>query len=538
MSFDPDLMPFFPALQHWLLVAGSLAGAAVVVSLLSMLVIHGQTGLVMFAEETQGFLSDIFSVSIRRVAALAKLTFMEAYRRKALLVFVVFALLFMFAGWFMKGNTEEIKSEQVKLYISFVLRAITWLTLPLMFILSSFGIPEEIRLRSLHTVVTKPARRLEVVLGRMFGFIFLGTLVLGVMSVVGWIWIVRQIPANAQSMLVCRVPIRGDLTFKDRNGQDVERGINVGDINEFRSYIEGNTKARAIWTFKGIDESALDSDGNLHIENQFMAFRSYKGDMKRSLLFDYQFRNKEKNLTYSTQAWPINENRGVTKAIPRKLEVPSEGKTYDLIKDFAPDGKLIVEVSCIDREQYLGMARIDLFVRLPDRNFAVGYFKAVAGIEMIMVLVVMMGVSASTFLKGPIATALTFILFILSGQDTHAFMDKLIRGRSAKDGWEGGGFFESIYRLLTHLNPSTELPDNFAFKVMQFFDSGLTYFLWLCKQVIPRLQYFNMQEYVANGFDVPWDQSLMPCLLITGAYVLPCILLGFFALRIRELESK
>ena len=49
MSFDPDLMPFFPALQHWLLVAGSLAGAAVVVSLLSMLVIHGQTGLVMFA---------------------------------------------------------------------------------------------------------------------------------------------------------------------------------------------------------------------------------------------------------------------------------------------------------------------------------------------------------------------------------------------------------------------------------------------------------------------------------------------------------
>eukprot|EP00456_Euglypha_rotunda_P069871 TRINITY_DN616_c1_g1_i5.p2 TRINITY_DN616_c1_g1~~TRINITY_DN616_c1_g1_i5.p2 ORF type:complete len:540 (-),score=157.95 TRINITY_DN616_c1_g1_i5:4397-6016(-) len=539
MSFDPDLMPFFPALLHWLLVVGSLSGATILVSLLSMLSIHGSKGLSLFGDEVLGFGSDICSISIRRVAALAKLTFMEAYRRKALLVFVVFALLFMFAGWFMGNDGGQITKPQVKLYISFVLRAITWLTLPLMFILSSFGIPEEIRLRSLHTVVTKPARRLEVVLGRVLGFTFLGSLVLLVMSVVGWMWIVRQIPSEAKSMLICRVPIRGTLSFLDRNGAPVDKGINVGDINEFRSYIEGATKARAIWTFTGIDENSLDSDGNLHIENQFMAFRSYKGDMKRQLLFDYQFRNPEKNITYTTQAWPIEEKRGVTKMIPRKLEVPSEGKSYDLIKDFVTsDGKFIVEVSCIDREQYLGMARIDLFIRLPDQNFAVGFFKAVLGIEMIMILVVLIGVSASTFLKGPIATALTFILFVLSGEDTHKFMDQLIRGRGDKDGWQGGGFFESIYRIITHMNPTTDLPENIAFKFMQFVDSGLTFFLWNCKQVIPHLKYFNMQEYVANGFDVPFDQSLGPCLLITVGYVIPCVLLGFFALRIRELESK
>ncbi len=539
MSFDPDLMPLVPALRHWLIVIGGLSAAAILVSLLSMLVIHGGKCLQLFADEVQGFLTDLVSISIRRVFALAKLTFMEAYRRKALLVFVVFALLFMFAGWFMGNDGEEITKPTVKLYISFVLRAITWLTLPLMFILSSFGIPEEIRLRSLHTVVTKPARRLEIVLGRVLGFTALGSLVLVVMSVVGWIWIVRQIPADARSMLICRVPVRGNLSFKDRNGQDVEKGINVGDINEFRSYIEGATKARAIWTFSGIGENSLDSEGNLHIENQFMAFRSYKGDMNRQLLFDYQFRNPEKNITYTTQAWPIVEKRGVTKAIPRKLEVPSEGKTYDLIKDFVTsDGNLIVEVSCIDREQYLGMARIDLFIRLPDQNFAVGFFKAVFGIEMIMILVVLMGVCASTFLKGPIATALTFILFILSGEDTHKFMDQLIGGKSIKDGWQGGGFFESIYRIVTHMNPTTDLPANYAFTIMQGVDWVLTFFLWTCKQVIPHLKYFNMQEYVANGFDVPFDQSLGPCLLITLAYVLPCVLLGFFALRIRELESK
>ena len=36
-----------------------------------------------------------------RGRALTVLTFKEAVRRKALLVFVVFAILFMFAGWFM-----------------------------------------------------------------------------------------------------------------------------------------------------------------------------------------------------------------------------------------------------------------------------------------------------------------------------------------------------------------------------------------------------------------------------------------------------
>jgi hypothetical protein len=88
------------------------------------------------------------------------------------------------------------------------------------------------------------------------------------------------------------------------------------------------------------------------------------------------------------------------------------------------------------------------------------------------------------------------------------------------------------------MNPTTDLPANYAFTIMQGVDWVLTFFLWTCKQVIPHLKYFNMQEYVANGFDVPFDQSLGPCLLITLAYVLPCVLLGFFALRIRELESK
>ena len=184
------------------------------------------------------------------------------------------------------------------------------------------------------------------------------------------------------------------------------------------------------------------------------------------------------------------------------------------------------------------MARPDLFIRMPTRGFASGFFKAALGIEIMLILVVVLAVTASTFLKGPIASMLTFVLLILGGKDAQEFMDQLVLGRGSKEGFQGGGFFESIYRIYSHMNPTTDLPLGFAFDAMKFVDGGLTSFLWLCKQVIPRLEYFNMSSYVANGFDVPWDSSLLPCLLITLGYLPPCVLLGYFALRIRELESK
>ena len=86
------------------------------------------------------------------------LTFTEAVRRKALLVFVVFAALFMFAGWFLTGATAR-PDMQVKVYVSFVLTAIGWLLLPVALLLACWVLPEDIKARSLHTVVTKPARR-------------------------------------------------------------------------------------------------------------------------------------------------------------------------------------------------------------------------------------------------------------------------------------------------------------------------------------------------------------------------------------------
>ena len=533
MYFDPtdNAVVLLRALRDWVFVAGGLTFIVLFVSILNLLITRGASGLGVFATEIVGIVGDILSLSPRRIWALTRLTFLEAFRRKAWAVFVVFGLLFMFAGWFM-GSSREIKPDQIKVYISFVLTSISWLTLPVVLILCCFGIPEDIRLRSIHTVVTKPARRLEIVLGRMIGISMIGCLILMVTSVVGYIWIVRQTPAASQALLTCRVPIRGKLDFVDRNGEQHAEGINVGDIWAFRSYIEGASKARARWTFPDVNQSMLHEDGNLHLENSFSAFRSYKGDMTRQLYYDVRIFNVDTGLSYTADPQSVNENRKKLDLIPRKITI--DNVDHDLLKDFvSQDNALHLEVSCIDRDQYIGMARPDLYIRMPDHSFFVGYFKAVFGIALTIILVSMMGVAASTIVKGPIATVLTFVFYVLSGKQTHDFMDQLSQGKV-----QGGGPLESIYRLITHLGPTVDLPANPAFKVIQYIDAAPTNFLWLCKQIIPRLQSFNMTDFVANGFDVPFAESILPSLLVTSAFVIPCVMLGYFALRIRELESK
>jgi hypothetical protein len=47
-----------------------------------------------------------------------------------------------------------------------------------------------------------------------------------------------------------------------------------------------------------------------------------------------------------------------------------------------------------------------------------------------------------------------------------------------------------------------------------------------------------MSPYVAKGFDVDFRAAIVPSLAVALAYFIPCVLLGYFALKLRELESK
>ena len=45
-------------------------------------------------------------------------------------------------------------------------------------------------------------------------------------------------------------------------------------------------------------------------------------------------------------------------------------------------------------------------------------------------------------------------------------------------------------------------------------------------------------EFLPSGFDVSWSKALLPSVAVTVGYLIPCLLIGYFCLKLRELEQK
>jgi len=192
MVIETEQTPFVDWIAEapldWLTVVGSLAAAFLFVGYLVAALRHGPIEAVRVTGSTLGgWLADVVLTSPRRVWALAWLSIRDALRRRIVVVFALFILVLMFAGCFLDPGTDQ----PARLYLSFVLTATSYLLLLLVLFLSVFSIPGDLQNKTLHTVVTKPVRPSEIVLGRMLGFISVGTVLLVVMGVISYFFVVR-----------------------------------------------------------------------------------------------------------------------------------------------------------------------------------------------------------------------------------------------------------------------------------------------------------------------------------------------------------
>jgi hypothetical protein len=241
---DFDIRPFnlSNAATSWMVLVGILTLISVGLSFVLSLARNGGSGVAIFTSGLASYLGDLFSISPGRIYALTKLTLLEAIRRKALLVFVVFAILLMFAGWFLT-DTNSRPELQVSIHVTFLLTAIAWLILPAVIFLSCWAFRKTFGFAHCTRSSQSPLGGLEIVIGRMAGMGIVACLVLVVMGVIGAVWIYRKLPENSRSQLTCRVPVFGQLYFFDGDGQPAATGINVGDTWMYRSHIAGNSES-------------------------------------------------------------------------------------------------------------------------------------------------------------------------------------------------------------------------------------------------------------------------------------------------------
>jgi hypothetical protein len=338
-------------------------------------------------------------------------------------------------------------------------------------------------------------------------------------------------------MLEARRPQRGKLRFLDREGRPSARGINVGSEWTYRQYIEGGTLAAAIWQFDGVSER--DHPEGLPLEMTVRVFRTHKGQIERGIKGSIRVRNPVSGLQSDPFYFTAREFTIDSLVIPRKLATTStDGGTrqVDLFGDIVADGSVEVILQCLEPAQYYGVAQADFYLRAGAGTFALNYAKSCLGILFSMLLVTAMGVMFSTFLSGPLALFATLAL-ILVGQ-FRVFIQRLFESQVTGDSKiaPGGGPIESFYRIVTQTSITVDLESTPAVQIMKTADTFLLAPMRLLAGLFPSLGSLGTSDFVAGGFDIPFDLIAEHGVETLG-YLLAFFIAGAFFLRAREVAS-
>jgi hypothetical protein len=564
-------------------------------------------------------ISELGRTSWRRVWALARHAFKESVRRRVFAALVVFFIVLMFGGWFLETGYRD----PGKLFFSFALTTTTYLVLFIALILSAFSLPQDFKSKTIFTLVTKPVRAGDIVLGRILGLALVGTVILLVMAAANAVFVWRMLDHSHQvdtasvedildskgqvigrkgrtlaaqghrheidldttgqgtavyanghehalsavdrggqtdysvsgplDIMKARVPYYGQLEF-EKNGVPVPRGVSVGDEWTYRSFIEGGTSDTAVWTFHNIDSSKLrtSSEGTqvLPIELIVRVFRTYKGVIGQGIQGSMRLRNPDTGVESFLWTFTAKDAGGGIASAEDKQRDPDsdlpslntfswptklddrEDKPIDLLKDLVTkDGRLQVQVQCLDSQQYFGFAQPDGFVRLRDGSPLWNYCKAQVSIWVQMLLVIAIAVAASTLVNGPVS-----MLFATAFIALGFFRDEFVGVALGTEA--GGGPLEALVRLVTQRNLTTGLESgsSTAVDLMKAVDSVLQFIMLCVTYVLPDFSGYSSVRYVAEGFDIPLNKVCQD-LTFGLAYVAGVFIFGYFFLRTREVAK-
>src|SRR5262245_45835287 len=225
-----------------------------------------------------------------RIWAMARLSLKEAVRSRVVLIFGAMALIFLFADWFVPYKQED----QVRNYVRVLYWSMTPLFLMTASLLGSFGIPTDVKSQAIHTIVTKPVEKFEIVLGRFLGYAVLITVGLATVTGVSMVYMFRGVTEEAATeSFKARVPVYGNLMYY---GTKDPRGDNVGRPFDVRGYITGpdprqpnQPRQYGVWTFDTLPASVGAGGAPVRVEFGFDIFRLTKGIENQGVLCTFLF---------------------------------------------------------------------------------------------------------------------------------------------------------------------------------------------------------------------------------------------------------
>ncbi len=459
-------------------------------------------------------------LGIRRVWAIARLAIQESIRRRVLYVLLLFLLPFLFAGWYLPKAEEG----QLLYLVGFTTTTIGWLLLPMVLFVVAMSIPNDLKTRTIQTVVTKPIRRIELIVGRVLGFMIVFTGVIMVMGGVSLAYIYYQVSDEVlRDQWTARVPVYAKIESPDaspfyfvKQGVAGLTGTNVGREWNYRSHIEGDTSDEARWFFT-FDPKIFEGVERTKVGMTFDIFKTTKGNPTREedessgVWASLDFIDLTKPENKYDDAFRINNNRLTEIDIPTSV---------------LSSGQLVVRAQCLTRNQFLGMAKYDLYLQAKEQSFEWNFTKGLITLWLKMLFLTTVAVAASTVLNGFVTVIFTVGAYIVGL--VHNFLMEVASGQV-----QGGGPIESLVRLVTQMNQTADLEQGFVRWAVTVVDPILARLLGAVGAVVPNLSTIETAEYVASGFDIPAWLMTRNALLVIG-YVIPVVIVGYFLFRGRE----
>ena len=146
-----------------------------------------------------------------------------------------------------------------------------------------------------------------------------------------------------------------------------------------------------------------------------------------------------------------------------------------------------------------------------------------------MIIIIAMGVALSTFLSAPVTMLGTIVMIILG------FFSTFVREMTEVD-HEGGGPIESFIRVVTQQNMVLELDTGVAKTFIEQTDNGIVAILNSITYLAPNFAQLNFAERLTMGYAID-GQRVLIALSITLAFCVGLTILGYFALKTREIAK-
>jgi len=437
--------------------------------------------------------------------AIGTQTLRQCLRRKVLLVLLLFFGVVLVGSRVMPSHDPL---KHLEMLIRLCLWSISFFGIIVAIFLAATVLGDDRTDQTITTVLTKPVGRLNYVLGRIFGFAQTLGIILLVMGVVSWGFIrwagaAAGAASGRDDLLVGKRGIDPNEAFL--HGDDATPK-DAGDARA--GVLRGSTERILVFCFRKKLRRLPPGEQTLEL-TPYIATAQELPNTQAEVIVSNPVTGERK----LCEDVVLDSERTVAVTFPGTLVHPTEGVN--------------VSIRRLVRGTYVRFGQGALQLMIPPVPFEVSYLKALAMIFLGFMLLVVVSITASTFLSSWVAVLVAFSAYFFA-----AFQEVLLDFMQGLQGKAVGLLGSEAFKHVHHHGPVPEpTPDPLYVVLINRLVWGS---MWVLTRIFPNFDRFKASEFLTSARDVPWT-VVGTAAVVFLAYAICYLVLGHVIFWRREL---